>query len=59
MNKKITTKTTEQGYIQVLTTEPPGCLTRADAWLRRAAWYAFAAGVGFAAGMVCRGRWFW
>lgn len=47
-DKRAIAKTTREGYIQVAITQPPGCLARAEAWLKSAAW----AGAWFAAGVV-------
>lgn len=44
-----------QGYIQVDIAEAPGCLARAEAWLRWAAGYGLAFGLGILAGLVLRG----
>ena len=48
MPPKPTARVGSQGYIQVAIAEPPGCLARIEAWLKRVAW----AGAWFAAGVL-------
>ena len=54
---KPTAHVAKDGYLRVQIANPPGCLARAEAWLRSAAGYALAAGLGFLAGVVWGGWW--
>lgn len=50
--KRPTARVAQDGYLQVSIAEPPGCLARAERWLRRALAYAVWFGLGFAVGML-------
>lgn len=50
-------KSDKDGYIRVVIADNPGCLDRAEMWLRKAIAYVTVAGLGFLAGVWYRSMW--